>query len=93
MKIITAKEASKPLTKKQKEHLADCERSYRRGYVQGFSQGMDDVKVSQGNPLWMKVAKFFDDKLMKWRYGKKPFDKKFDTLEFPPEYSSYRNEV
>ena len=52
--------------------------SYRRGYLHGYDSGMDDTKSGKN------VIKFFNNELMKWRYGKTPY-KDWDELQFPPK--------
>jgi hypothetical protein len=52
----------------QDERAAERETSYRRGYAHGYSQAMDDLQRGCRRDLWERVAGFFDDVLMAWRY-------------------------
>ena len=46
------------------------ESAFRRGYQHGYSQAMDDLKPGSRAPLWQAIARWFDDVLTPWRYGK-----------------------
>ena len=83
MKLISGKDLSNPLTEKEKVSLYWLENSYRRGYYQGYSQGMDDTEFAIS---YSKVVDFFNKKLFHWRYGKK------DSSVFPPRIIQYLKE-
>ena len=51
--------------------------SYRRGYMHGYDSAIDDTKANKN------VIKIFNNHLMKWRFGKKPY-KDLSEFECPP---------
>ena len=63
------------MNKEQIDDFSDA--SYRRGYMHGYNNGIDDTKAGKG------VIKFFNNQLMKWRYGKPPY-KPVSEWEQPP---------
>jgi len=49
------------------------EQDYRRGYLHGYSQGIDDMldanpRAKRVQSAWQELAKFFDAVLMPWRH-------------------------
>jgi uncharacterized protein with ParB-like and HNH nuclease domain len=80
MKIITAKEASKPFTREEKKRHREQEASYRRGYRHGYDQALDDAKEGTTNYHY----KFFNKVLMPWTYFKDKLSKKGKIMVFPP---------
>lgn len=93
MALLKAMQSSRPIlvfsmediiTSPDKPDFVSCdeERSYRRGYIHGFSEAMDNLVPSnhKRSALWLKLAKFFDEALMSWRYSKDY------SFQFPPKF-------
>ena len=81
MKIITAKEAIKPFTKKENKQYRAEEGAYRRGYRHGYSTAIDDSPQGAMNHLF----KFFNNKLMPWSYFKDKKSREGKIMVHPPE--------
>ena len=60
------------------EDEIEHEKTFRRVYIHGYDSAIDDMRRNNVN----KVIGFFNNTLMKWRYGKKPYNL---TFEIPPE--------
>ena len=55
--------------------MTATERDYRRGYLHGYSQAMDDLRAANQAHrsfarAWQSVARFFDGALARWRYDR-----------------------
>ena len=59
------------------DEAIEHERTYRRGYLHGYDSAIDDMRAFDSK----RVVGFFNNMLMKWRYGKKPFAL---TFQLPP---------
>jgi hypothetical protein len=83
IKLYTMKELLEPLTSEQKEEFKSLEASYRRGYLHGYSECIDNHHyVGAGIP---DITYFFNKILTPWRYFK---DKKSKNkvMVMPPEF-------
>ena len=83
IKLYTLKELLEPLTDEQKKEFKSLEASYRRGYLHGFSECIDNHHyVGAGIP---DITYFFDKFLTPWRYFKDK-ESKDKVMVMPPEF-------
>lgn len=74
------------------EQQVALEQAYRRGYLHGYSEGMDDVRqAAQSRRLsaaraWGWLAGFFDGPLTRWRYADHQ-----GRLDLPPTFDPRRD--
>ncbi|UHD18572.1 hypothetical protein [Thiocapsa bogorovii] len=61
------------------------EGAYRRGYWHGFGEALDNLLQAgaKRSAAWVRVARFCDGPLKRWRYASKPRDS-----EIPPSFDS-----
>ena len=81
--VITGDKLSKPLTKKRKEQLYWQEVSYRRGYYDGYSTALDDIKMI-GIKIPKSIYNFFNKTLFKWKNNSSV------ALKIPPQIQKYK---
>jgi len=74
------KELVVSIEQEKKELVEYNEMSFRRGYLHGYSQAMDDMLQSSRKTVtaWEKVCNFFDGQLTAWRFKNNP------GFDFPP---------
>lgn len=84
--VLTAADLMAPNTWFDQHLEAGEEVAFRRGYTDGYSRSMDDLKTGCNPTEWKRVAAFHDGPLRSWRYYGKGESR--SALTPPPELAA-----
>jgi hypothetical protein len=68
---------------------SETESAYRRGYWHGFSEALDNLlhAGAKRSAAWVRVARFFDGPLSRWRHAHNP-----KMSQMPPSFDPRETE-